>query len=336
MQHNYYSYAEATAGETMSVVTYEIAEAKAFGHRRLFDQSVQNSLGESEELARHNIYVFSLSEKVRYNLDNCFSMHHDVTSVQLKTAASLSGQFGFVLYHHWKPLATYFPTERDFDVVFESLRLDRGHTTESVLAFNLKFSGKDPIDFRIPVDLFLTVLDIEFGGHPEVVYVGQTFKLNRRFNTHEQLNRAASRLQDNEELRINLLTFKYGFGGTPGTFEPHFDQMWDHVLHKQQTDSQEYRDSISILERCLIHFYKPRYNTQHVTTPIHKDPLICDLLRTYGVRGVILGTGMNGYQWKFWSPNQAIETDEGGIVSYDFHNVDAKFTVGINPALFAA
>ena len=317
----------------MSVVTYEIVEAKGFGHRRLFDQPVQNYLGEPKELERHNIYVFSLSQKVRYNLDNCFHMHHDVVSVQLKAGDSLSGQFGFVLYHHWKPFSEYFPTERDFDSVFESLEMDYEHTTESMLAFKLKFLGRDAVDFRIPIDLFLTVIGIEFGGHPKVVYIGQTFRLDKRFNTHEQLNRAASRLQDNEELRINLLTFKFGFGGMPGTSEPHFDSMWDYVLHKQHHKSQEYRDKISLLERCLIYFYKPEYNTQHVETPIDKDPLIYNLLRTYDVRGVVLGTGMNGYQWQFWSPRQAVKTNDSGIISYDFHNVEAGFTVGVNPVL---
>lgn len=316
----------------MSVVTYGIAEAKGFGHRRLFDQPVQDQLG-VKDLERHNIYIFSISQKVRYNLDNCFPLHHDVISVQLKAGSSLSSQFLFVLYHHWKPFSEYFRTERDFDSAFESLEMDYANTTESILAFKLTFRGHSAVDFRIPIDLFLTVLDIEFGDHPKVVYIGQTFRLNQRFNTHEQLNRIASKLRDNEELRINLLTFKFGFGGIPDSSKPNFDFMWDFVLDKQHHQSREYKTKISLLERCLIHFFKPEYNTQHVNTPVEKDRLICSVLRTHEVRGVIVGIGMKGYQWQFWSPKQAVKTNDSGIISYDFHNAEGGFTAGVNPIL---
>src|SRR5690606_35616564 len=108
---------------------------------------------------------------------------------------------------------------------------------------------------------------------PEVVYVGQSFKMIDRISSHKTLHKAVSELKDDEELKIFFATFKYGYGGHKDfadIFQGNVSKTW----MSQHGKSKEYKNKINLVERFLIHFLQPKYNTQHIKTEIQNDELV--------------------------------------------------------------
>ena len=307
----------------MRFFSYEIQRAFAFAHRRTFDEDIASVLGGDPSLQNYNIYAFTKSKKVRFDAEGCEVLWHDVVRVRVRCGHE-TAELLFVLYEHWDPLSRCFPSPEAYRAVLSKVELDKKTSTDATLHLIVWFGGDRHVDLKVHIEMFLSALDLPFGGPPEVVYIGQTFSLKKRFRTHEQLNRAATLLDDDEDLRINLLSFKLGImGDNPGS------HMWDYVLHENMPGSAQWRDKVDLLERVLIFFFRPMLNSQHVATPIEKDSVVNAILRNNGITAVVLGTGMEGLQWQFWSRDQACES-EHGVVCYDFEKRERGFTAGVH------
>jgi hypothetical protein len=103
---------------------------------------------------------------------------------------------------------------------------------------------------------------------------------------------------------------------------PHKNKIWNFMLENIDRTSSDYKDKISLAERFLIYFYKPKYNTQHINTELSKDNLVKNILLDSKIRVIGLSCAMNGNVYKFWSPNQTLETE---LAFYDFENPEKGF-----------
>jgi hypothetical protein len=161
-------------------------------------------------------------------------------------------------------------------------------------------------------------------GAPRIVYIGQSFRTIKRLQSHSRVNQASSLLNDDEELRLNLVAYRTTYVG--GRF---MDRLWNEFL-VDGPDRSGFKQKTSLIERMLIAFYNPILNVRHRFVKLDKDPLVISLRRRRGLRGVGLGVGMYGPLGQFWSPDQVFQEE---IVSFDFEQAQNGFVPGLAAVL---
>ncbi|MGQ7870708.1 hypothetical protein [Sunxiuqinia sp. sy24] len=296
-------------------VSFEIEGATPIDYRYLHDEDMDYALKENESFKNSNIYFFCKVKKRRFDL----SRTNIINSNELRTAVVVNGKsFNIQVYIH--ELISLLQNLPDFIRHSFKIELNFATSTNTHLIFILRSEiiGDENIQVR------LSILDLEhrfnlnLNNYPEVVYIGQSFRILDRVREHKTLSKAISRLNDDEEVILYFINFKYGICDK-GELNLN---MCDLMLETENRISKEYRDKISLAERFLIYLFKPIYNDQHVNTELSKDSLVKKILISSNIAMIALCYEMHGYIYRFWSPNQRLEAE---LVCYDFENPQLGF-----------
>jgi len=168
----------------------------------------------------------------------------------------------------------------------------------------------------VPLITFIAAQDIDFKFKPEIVYIGQSFNMVKRWRSHKQVNRVASILTDNEELRLYYIHFKFF-----ASFNDFGDQRYNSLLDMSDRTSELFHDRVSVLEQALIQFYCPSLNSQLVGGKVETAPYK-RIIETTNIKGISMSLGMHGHAFQFWSPQQQLPVevvtliDESGMPSF--------------------
>lgn len=176
----------------------------------------------------------------------------------------------------------------------------------------------------IPIETLDDYLEIK----PEVIYIGQSFDILGRLKKHEKIVEIQSKKKDDEDLRIYFPAFDFGYGGDG---VPNFEPMMHKIMVSDAVkDKDNQKVKIDLLERFLIYFYQPEFNTRHTKSSLKTDDVVQRNLRSEDMKGFTLnfeglnpGVKMNLYD--FWTPNQFLKEK---IVSYDFTSSIERFSKG--------
>jgi hypothetical protein len=198
----------------------------------------------------------------------------------------------------------------------ENLKIDKNKSTDRCIAIT---SEKEELPFLIQPETFEKECDIDLNNSPEIMYIGKSLDFSKRLNGHGKVELARNRISDNEDLRYYFVNFKLGFQGMNennillhlGGIEPDLIGISD----KEKL--------YELMERIMIHFFKPELNELHKKSEIKKDKRLNEVLLSNGITGVTCGYGMEGPAYQFWTKEQLLKSDvfslDCRVVNMDYY-----------------
>lgn len=296
-------------------VSFEIQGATPIDYKNLYDEDLEISLKENESFKYSNIYFFGMVKKRRFVLSETKILKNN--NIRLRIV--IGGKNINIQDSVFNLISTLKSIPKNIQDTFRiKIDFDNSSDIHIILILNSELFGKEDFEVRISIINIEHSLDIDTKNYPEIVYIGQSFRILERVREHKTLSKAVSRLNDDEELIIYFINFKYGIGekGKPNM------KMGDFMLKTDNRKSKDYKDKISLAERFLIYLFKPTYNDQHIDTELSKDSLVQKILLQSDISMIGLCYAMYGNLYQFWSPNQRLKAD---LVFYDFDKPDIGF-----------
>lgn len=316
------------------LIFYEIETAAVCPYRLLFYDNFIEPLKETNQFKFSNIYVFTKVKKLRFDLSRTFLRNKRELTTTITLGKNQTKELTVSFFDTAPIFKNVFKTRENFEDLLSddddywTCELDEEHTTNEKLHFIQKAKTGQVFDFwMIPENIETAseiTNDIDFDNRPEIVYVGQSFRMIDRISSHKTLHKAVSELNDYEDLRIYFLTFKYGYGGHKNHAElfGEASQTW---LSKHGK-SKEYKNKINLVERFLIHFFQPIYNTQHINTEIQNDKYVNEIILANDIDVITINYGIYGKAFEFWSPNQKLKSE---MVSFNFMRPQDGYKKGL-------
>lgn len=315
-------------------IFYEVQTAAFCPYRLLFFDKYFVPLSETDPFVYSNIYLFARVKKVRFDLDKTTLINKRTLKTTIIIGNKISRDLTISFFETVPIFKMIFETLENFEDLlsddddFWSCEIDTGNSDSGKIHFFQNTKTGEKFDFWLIPENIETAINIEndldFENKPEVVYVGQSFQMTTRIKSHKTLHKAVSKLNDNEEIRIFFLTFKYGYGGHKNYFKMKGNVM--NTWLSEHGKSKEFKDKISLVERFLIHYLKPIYNEQHVASNIVSDRLVKTILTDNNIDVITINFGIWGNGFEFWSTNQQLKTD---FVSFNFLKSEQSYQEGL-------
>lgn len=280
----------------------EIYSGGYIPHQWLFEDFAEQVLKEAN-FGGSNIYYLVKVPRVRYHSNARYNADLQEIHVDL-----LIGDTRLV------PTALSISRIKLFDSIpFSALgkigiHVDNKSTTNFSLGLAVTIEGETFFS-DIPMTSYLAMSDFDLGFRQEILYIGQSFDMIKRWRNHKQVNRATSTMSDSEELRLYFFHFAYF-----AQYSGNQDARWKGLLDISDRESQEYRDRVSLIEQSLIQFYLPSLNSRHIRGTLDSKPYQRILDKT-GTSKISLSLGMDGHAFQFFSCNQRIDSEVVTLVS---------------------
>lgn len=303
----------------MKIFSVEILQVKYIPHRFLFDDEQLQEWIKSDQIDTYNVYFITRSKKIRFDLSRTSTNMLGNLKTWVRIGDSKEHRITTTVHHCNPILFNLLDNHSLLTQVGKSYRIDRTNSDDRSLIVQVDVGDGVTFPLAILIESVFLGVGIELDVPPEIVYIGQSFRIIDRLQSHKRINQTASLLRDDEELRVNLIQFKLGYGGGSINYN---DKAWGFFLRQHDSKTQEFRDKISLIERFLISFFKPTLNDQHINTPFHEDRLVREIINKYSVEGMALGVGVHGAFGKFWSKNQVLNNE---LSSYNFNNPKLGF-----------
>lgn len=316
-------------------IFYEIQTVVECPYRFLFLENFIEPLKERDEFRYSNIYLFTKSKKLRFDIESTI-----LTNKRTLKTSILIGYNGRIeiedsLYNIAPIIREIYDTQENYNDLcsdeddFWTCEIDWEKSSNDRLRLLQKAKTGEIFDFWLGPENVENTSQFEsnpnYDCRPEVVYVGQSFKMIDRISSHKTLHKAVSELKDDEELKIFFATFKYGYGGHKDfadIFQGNVSKTW----MSQHGKSKEYKNKINLVERFLIHFLQPKYNTQHIKTEIQNDELVKSILIENDIDVITINIGVYGKKFEFWSESQQLKTD---YCSFNFLEPEKGYQIGL-------
>lgn len=304
------------------LVAYEIQKVTCCPYRLLFDENyVRENLKTSDEFNYSNIYMFCRQKKVRFNMEKTQLINKRTLKTELIIGNSKNVEVEASLFDLSLVFKDVYKTKEQFEYLvsddddFWRCEILKDKSDEAMLHFNQVATKENQrFDFFIAPENFEFDLDLDLNNPPEIVYIGQSFRMLDRIQSHKTLHEAISKLKGDEDLKIFFFTFKYGYGGHKDLFNHEGDVFKTWLSQHGKTD--KFKLKIDLVERFLIHYFKPIYNKQHVDCEIENDPKVKELLVKNKIETVMINYGIYGNGFQIWSPKQKLKRD---FVSFNFN-----------------
>jgi hypothetical protein len=299
----------------------EILDASCLPHQLLFNADLIGRLERSGDLTKFQIYFLTITKKIRFDLPRTSVGPTGILKTWVTIGRNQSTRFVIELskcssvVHKLSLNPITSPISR--------FRLDHRSSEDRMLSVTIDFVDGTSLSHGIRPENILSSAVPENGIPQTIVYIGQSFQMIRRLQSHKRINHVLSTLRDDEELAIHLIRFKISYGG--GEYR---DEPWRFFLEKNAFKSAEHKAKITLLERLLIAFFRPPFNEMHTKTPLHTDQHVRRILGARKISAFALGFGMHGGAlWRYTSVNQAVASE---IVSYSMINPALGFQPGLS------
>lgn len=312
-------------------ISYEVLTVEMCPYRNLFNKDFIEILKDKESFQHSNIYFICKSKKLRFN--------HSETKLSNKTDVCAEIVLGDNLkiqkvkssiYDLLNDFAKPFGSKENFENLlrakrpFITLELNKEQPKIDQIALSLNLVPESQLPISLLPENFEATCKIDFNNEPEVLYIGQSFRMLDRIQSHKALHKAASQSNDEEDIKVFFINFKYGYGGD--TVKAIYNgPMWNYWLNIDR-ESDKYKSKIDLIERFLIHFFKPVYNDQHTNANMMTDKLVKQILLKESIKTMSVGIGVHGPGYGFWSNEQPIKSE---LFSFDFSNPELGYQNGL-------
>ncbi|SHL96440.1 hypothetical protein [Flavobacterium chilense] len=207
------------------------------------------------------IYFICKVKKVRFDMKS-ISINKDVINLSL--------------IFNKKVIPVKFCIVRDREV-----KLLEGSTNKLLLIDIEGYDAENPM--KITPDLVLRNSKIEIGNKPQLIYIGYSFKPIRRLLNHEKIIKASAEIEDDDELRLYVSSFKFSFCYLKE--KKKLVCISDIGIQKDVTSDEQLKEYVMLVERILINYFQTEgLNDKHVDMDINKDRLFKKILKKNGVR----------------------------------------------------
>ena len=289
---------------------FEILKAGWLPHRWLFREETENALEGGVYPGAH-IYYLTRTKKLRFIPESAEITQEGGLRVGIRTTSN------HVIFASTPILSLpHFSNYGFTDVAEFSPRVDRAGSTGFDISVSAQIHDESLTAPVLPIEYLIAAGHFDFGCPPEILYIGQSFDMLKRWRGHEHVNRALSMLGDDEELRLYYVHFNF-----LAEFASYGDARWNALLETSDRNTKSFRDRISVLEQALIQFYRPKLNSLLVNGGVDTAPYT-RVIEATGIKGIGMGLGMDGPAFQFWSPDQCLKSevvtliDEQGLPTF--------------------
>lgn len=180
------------------------------------------------------------------------------------------------------------------------VKLKEGSTNKLLFLEIEGYSSDDLL--KLTPDLALRISKTEIGNRPELIYIGYSSKPIRRLFTHEKIIKASTEIEDENELRLYVSSFKFSYCFFKDT---NLVCINDIGIKKDVVTDEKLKDYITLVERILINYFQTEgLNDNHINMDISKDRLFKEILQRNEIRFIGGGYEMEeGEYFDFSSKN---------------------------------
>lgn len=263
-------------------LTFEIKKSEPIPYILLFNDKLIEQISEQEHFKDSLIYFICKVQKVRFVM-NSLKVQGDTISINL-------------LFKD-KEIPVEFSIIKEKNIIV----LPASNSKKLEIIFEEEEKTKPML---ITPDLVLRQCDLNINNKPEIIYIGYSFEPIRRFRNHEKIVRANAEIDDNEEIRLYLNSFKFSLLETKPNKQ--FIALDNIGIKKGVVSDDTLKKFVKMLERILIHYFQTEgLNDNHINMNILQDPVMQKLLKENGINCIGGGFEMNGYDYfDFWSKKQ--------------------------------
>lgn len=278
------------------LLTFELQYCNPIPFTLLHDDNAINQFANRVFSKDSLIYFICKVKKVRFDTESII-INNDTISLNL--------------IFEDKTIPVSFCIERD-----KKVKLIEGSTNKLLLLDIEGYSSENPL--KVVPDLVLRMSKTEIGNKPELIYIGYSFEPIRRLFNHEKIVKASAELEDENELRLYVSSFKFSYCHTK---DKNLVCINDIGIKKDITTDENLKDYVMLVERILINYFQTEgLNDKHVNMDISKDRLFKEILEKNSIRFIGGGYEMEeGEYFNFLSKH--INTDEK-LFFIDYENTN--------------
>ncbi|MDX2189569.1 MAG: hypothetical protein SFY32_06880 [Bacteroidota bacterium] len=186
------------------------------------------------------------------------------------------------------------------------LFIDRNKSNDRCIAI---ISEKTELPFLIQPETF-EKFKINLENYPEILYIGTSRDFSKRLIGHEKVELARCGISEYEDLRYYFINFKFGISSMNEN-----NILFNlNGINPDLIGITDLNKLDELMERIMIHFFKPELNELHKNSEIRKDKRLNEILLSKGITGVTCGYGMEDKSYKFWTKNQLLHSE---VFSFD-------------------
>ena len=195
-------------------ISYEIHTVETCPYRNLFNEIFIENLKDKESFQNSNIYFITKTKKLRFNLDKTvlknktnFTTELVMGDNEIKVTCSAS------LYDLVQIFPQFHKTKEDFESLFLGsnplLKVDFRieESKNDMIAVYLLIDGEEDFPIMLLPENFEVVCNIDFKNEPEILYIGQSFNMLDRIQSHKALHKAVSQIYDDEEVKVCFINY---------------------------------------------------------------------------------------------------------------------------------
>ena len=183
--------------------------------------------------------------------------------------------------------------------------IDKSKSDENTLVFNIFTpSGQCIQELGVPHQL-LKLAGVHIDDNSEILYIGQSRKMQQRTISHGKIQQALAEAKDTEDIYVYFFSInakssvwgaedswrKLGFMFLLSSSDGNFGDV------VEITDESR----LNLVEMTLINYFKPKYNTTFVNSQIPSNKQVDELLKVNGYTRIITEVNFDSIFYRFGS-----------------------------------
>jgi hypothetical protein len=183
--------------------------------------------------------------------------------------------------------------------------IDTSKSDENTLVFNIFTpSGQCIQELGVPHQL-LRLAGVDVDDHSEILYIGQSRKMQERTISHEKIQRALAEAKDTEDIYVYFfsITAKSSVWGAEDSWKRLGFMFYVSSSDENFGDVVEITDEgrLNLVEMTLINYFRPMYNTTFVNSQIPLNKQVGELLKVNGYTRIITEVNFDSIFHRFGS-----------------------------------
>jgi hypothetical protein len=263
------------------IIYFELDKVYSVESSFFADKELTDLYFEKKEISESNIYFITIAKKILFDTKNLIINDNG----DLKTNLII-GKTDLLLPIEIKELK------------LKSINKDETNSKQ-ITALNVENQI-----VKFTPNAIVTNLDLNLKNDPEIIYIGQSYRMQERIKNHEKIIQAFSGLKDDEDLTMHFVNLNFGFTNVQTNEFLLFNKL---TLNSLNFFGFNYNKLVDLSERILINFFLPKLNINHIKTDIEKDKILNEIIYEYDIQKVICNYDLIGNSYQFKSSNQKLQ-----------------------------
>lgn len=261
------------------IIFIQIDSAYSVDSAFFANKNFQETYFSNKNISGSNLYFITKAKKTLFDINN--------TTIENEVVKT-----NFIIGNNEQTI----PIEIPIQTITEIIEAE----THSKSLFIRK--SNDEVICIKPNDI-ITNYNLDLNNESEIIYIGQSFRMQERIRNHEKIIQAFSGLKDDEDIRLHFINLSFAFPDFNAKTLIHFNKA---TLNKIDLFGFNYNTLIDLSERILINFFRPELNIRHTLSEIENDTVLCRIIEDYNIDKLICSYDLEGASYQFKSQNQRL------------------------------